>query len=120
MEPLANSIPNAATNAQSTPLQRAMIRELLSNQNPASYVKHCRAIIHMQEPPGGFAAVKAPVLILAGEEDKSAPMEGCEYIHKHLGSPSKELVVMPAVGHWHSIEAGEQVASQISRFCSSL
>ncbi|EMD00067.1 hypothetical protein BAUCODRAFT_64026 [Baudoinia panamericana UAMH 10762] len=120
MEPLANTIPTSATNAKSTPLQRAIIRELILGQDPTSYASHCDVIMKMREPPGGFKTVKVPVLILAGEEDKSAPLEGCQYIHDRLGSTSKKLTVMSGVGHWHCIEAGEQVAREIAAFCSEL
>ncbi|KAK5129494.1 hypothetical protein LTR08_003217 [Meristemomyces frigidus] len=120
MEPLANSIPTAATNANSTPLQRALIRELILGQDAAAYASHCRAIMEMREPSGGFGAVKCPALIIAGDEDKSAPLEGCEFIHTHLGSSQKELKILQGVGHWHCIEAGDRVAEAIDGFCSGL
>lgn len=120
MEPLANTIPTSATGSRSTPLQRALIRELIIGQDPKSYASHCRVIMEMKEPRGGFEAVRCPALILAGEEDKSAPLEGCEYIREHLGTSKKELKVLPGVGHWHCIEAGEAVATSIAAFCDSL
>lgn len=120
MEPLANTIPTSATAIRSTALHRAFIRELILGQDPRSYASHCKAIMDMKEPSGGFAAVRVPALILAGEEDRSAPLEGCKYIHEHLGSSKKELKVLKDVGHWHCIEAGERVADEIAAFCSSL
>ena len=120
MEPLANSIPTAATNANSTALQRALIRELIIGQDSVSYASHCRVIMEMQEPAGGFEAIKCPALVIAGDEDKSAPLEGCKYIHEHLGSSQKELKVLEGVGHWHCIEAGDRVTEAIASFCSSL
>lgn len=118
MEPLANTIPQSATNKKSTALQRALIRELLLNQDPASYASHCNVICKMREPD--LASIKMPVLILAGEEDMSAPLEGCKHLHESLGSSQKDLKVMPGVGHWHCIEAGDRVAEEIAAFCASL
>lgn len=118
MEPLANTIPQAATNAKSTALQRALIRELILGQDPKAYASHCDAIVGMKDP--GFASMKTPVLILAGDEDKSAPLEGCQYIHHHLGSQQKELKVMKGVGHWHCIERPEETGKHISAFASTL
>ncbi|EME40130.1 hypothetical protein DOTSEDRAFT_74834 [Dothistroma septosporum NZE10] len=118
MEPLANSVPQAATNARSTPLQKAFIRELIMNQDPKAYASHCEVIVNMKDP--GFELIKAPSLILAGDEDKSAPMEGCQYIQSHLGSQQKELKVLKGVGHWHCIEAPEQVAKEIAAFASKI
>lgn len=118
MEPLANTIPTAATNAKSTALQRSLIRELIIGQDPKSYASHCQVIVDAKEPD--LPSIQIPALILAGDEDKSAPMEGCEYIHQHLGSARKELKVMKGVGHWHCIEAGDSVGKEIAAFCSSL
>ena len=118
MEPSANTIPVSATNKKSTALQRSLIRELILNQEPKSYASHCNVIVNMKDP--GFESIKVPTLILAGDEDMSAPMEGCEYIHQHLGSQQKELKVMKGVGHWHCIEAGDQVGREIAAFCSRL
>ena len=120
MEPLANSIPISATGSRSIPLHRAFIRELLLSQEPKGYASHCGAILSMQEPQGGFEAVKCPAVILAGEDDKSAPLEGCQYIQTHLGASKKELKVLKGVGHWHCIEAGDEFAQEIDAFCASL
>lgn len=118
MEPLANTVPWVATSVKSTPLQRAMIRELILGQDPKSYASHCDAIVHLKDP--GFSTMTTPVLILAGDEDKSAPLEGCKYILEHLGSAQKELKVLENVGHWHCIEADERLGAEIAGFASGL
>lgn len=51
-----------------------------------------------------------------GEEDKSAPLEGVKYIHDQLASQQKELRVLKGVGHWHCIEAGDEVGKAIADF----
>lgn len=118
MEPLANTIPTSATNKKSTALQRSIIRELLLNQDAKSYASHCNVICKMQEPD--LKSINTSVLILAGDEDMSAPVVGCQYLHDNLAGQKNELKVMKGVGHWHCIEAGDQVASNIAAFCSSL
>lgn len=118
MEPLANTVPKAATGSKSTPLMWAMIRELILSQEPKSYASQCDAIVNMKDP--GFEKIQNPVLILAGEEDQSAPLEGCKYIHEHLGSQQKELKVYQGVGHWHCIEVPEQVGKDILSFAATL
>ena len=114
MEPLSNTIPTSATNAKSTALQKSLIRELIIGQDPKSYASHCQVIVDAKEPD--FRSIKVPALILAGEEDKSAPLEGCQFIHDNLGSSQKELKVMDGVGHWHCVEAGEMVGREIKAF----
>jgi pimeloyl-ACP methyl ester carboxylesterase len=118
MEPMANTIPSAAVGSRSTPLQRAFIRELLLGQDPKGYAALCRAIASAQVPD--YAAVRAPFLLIAGEEDKSASMEGCKFIFEHVGSQSKDMEVLEGVGHWHCIESPDEVGRLIAQFVGGI
>jgi len=118
MEPIADSVPTAATSSQSSALTRAFVRELILGSDPKAYASHCQAIVDAQEPD--FAAVQVPVCILAGEEDKSAPLEGCKYILEHVGTSKKELKVLDACGHWHCVEHPDRIAQELDAFCASL
>lgn len=120
MEPLADSIPSAATNANSTPLQRAMIRELLIGQDPKMYSRHCEVILGMRNDEPAWKSITAPVLILAGDQDKSAPLEGCQTIHDNLASEQKTLKVLKDVGHWHCLEDPLSVINEINAFAESI
>jgi pimeloyl-ACP methyl ester carboxylesterase len=102
MEPLANTIPDAATGSKASPLAKASIRELLLAQDPRGYVSNCRVIASAKAPD--YRNIQGPVLILAGEEDKSAPLEGCEKMFSEIGTEEKKLVTLKEVGHWHCIE----------------
>lgn len=115
---MANTIPTAAVGSRSTALQRAFIRELLLSQNPQGYAALCRAIASAQAPD--YAAVRAPFLLIAGAEDKSASMEGCRHIFDSVSSKKKTLEVLEGVGHWHCIEASEEVGVLISRFAGEV
>jgi len=101
LDELANSIPSAATGSAAGPLARAFVRELILAQDPVGYAAHCEVIRDAQLP--AYAEIRCPVLILAGEEDRSAPLEGCKAMFEELQT-EKELVVLPGVGHWHCIE----------------
>ena len=118
MEPLANTVPTAATSAQASKLTRGFIRELIMQSDPKAYASHCQAIVDSQELD--FAAIKAPALFIAGSEDKSAPLEGVKYIHEHISSSKKELKVFDGCGHWHCVETPDRVAKEIEDFCLSL
>ncbi|KAL2868035.1 alpha/beta fold hydrolase [Aspergillus lucknowensis] len=118
MEPLANTIPNQATGSEATPLARSFIRELVLGQNPKGYAALCRAIANA--PTVDYAAIKAPFLLIAGEEDKSASFEGCQRIFDNVSSANKELEVLKRVGHWHCIEAPEQVGRAIEEFVAGI
>jgi esterase/lipase len=116
MESMANTIPFGAVGSRSTPLQKAFIRELISGQDPKGYAALCRAIASAK--PADYAAVKAPFLLIAGEEDKSASMEGCQFIFDHVSSEKKSLEVLNGVGHWHCIEAADEVGELIAKFAA--
>ncbi|KAL4881161.1 Alpha/Beta hydrolase protein [Aspergillus karnatakaensis] len=118
MESLANAIPYQATGSASTPLARAFIRELVLGQNPKGYAALCQAIANA--PTVDYGLIKAPFLLIAGEEDKSASMEGCQHIYDHVSSENKKMEVLRQVGHWHCIEAPEQVGKAIVEFVEGI
>lgn len=117
MEPLANTIPIGATGSKSTPLQHAMIRTLLLSQNPEGYCSMCK-VIGGASPPD-YAAIKIPTLLIAGSEDKSAPLAGCEEIYKRTGG-KKKMEVMDGVGHWFCIEDPETTGGLIAKFAEEV
>lgn len=114
MEAMANTIPSAATGSGAQPVHSAFIRELLMGQNPEGYISNCRVIENAKPPE--YTKVVCPVLIVAGEEDKSAPLEGCQTILDELGSKSKRLEVLKSCGHWHCIEKADEVGKLIAEF----
>ncbi|GAD97789.1 alpha/beta hydrolase, putative [Paecilomyces variotii No. 5] len=118
MEGVADSIPSQATGSRASHLQKAFIRELILNQTPLGYASICRAIANAHPP--NYAGVKVPFLLIAGQEDKSAPMDGCKYIFENISSKIKRMEVLPGVGHWHCIEASDDVGRLISEFTGTL
>ncbi|KIX94882.1 uncharacterized protein Z520_09572 [Fonsecaea multimorphosa CBS 102226] len=120
MESMANTIPNGATGPGTTALQKAFIREMLLAQSPEGYCANCHAI-ELATPPE-YAKVKCPMLIIAGDQDKSAPLAGCEMIFKELGTAPerKKLEVLKGVGHWHCVEAPDEVGRFVRQFVEQL
>ena len=120
MEAMANTIPNAATGPNTTALQKAFIREMLLAQKPEGYIANCKAI-QFSEPPE-YAKVKCPIMIIAGDVDKSAPLSGCQHIFNSLGTDAskKRLEVLEGIGHWHCVEAGDNVGGLVQEFCDGL
>ncbi|KAF1945760.1 alpha/beta-hydrolase [Clathrospora elynae] len=114
MQPMADSIPQAAVGKKASPLAKAFIRELLLGQDPAGYVSNCRVIVNAKKP--NYSKISIPVLILAGDEDKSAPLEGCKKMFEEIGTSEKKLEIMQGVGHWHCLEAFDEVVRLIQAF----
>lgn len=65
-----------------------------------------------------YNCIEVPLLILAGEEDKTAPLEACREIFNAYSTTAqqKKLTVLPGVGHWHCVEGPEVVAQHIVDF----
>ncbi|KAL2060944.1 hypothetical protein VTL71DRAFT_8996 [Oculimacula yallundae] len=120
LEPLANTIPTGATGTKSTALHHAFIRSLILGTSPDGYISLCNAIANAKRP--GYIKVQVPLLILAGEDDKTAPLESAKVIASEYGTEDgkKEVKVLKRVGHWHCVEASEEVAKFVGEFLTSL
>ena len=117
MEPLANTIPTGATGSRSTSLHHAMIRSLLLSQKPEGYCSMCNVVA--KATPPDYGAIEIPTLLIAGDEDKSAPLAGCEEIFKRTGG-KKRMEIEKAVGHWFCIEDPEATAKLVADFADEL
>ncbi|KAI9896913.1 hypothetical protein N3K66_007935 [Trichothecium roseum] len=119
LEQMADTVPTAATGTLSTPLHHAFIRSLILSQTVAGYVSLCRTIADAEPPP--YDMIEAPLLIVAGSDDKTSPLSGCESISERWnGAHEKRLVILDGVGHWHCIEAPDRVAIKILEFADAL
>ncbi|CAL3965557.1 unnamed protein product, partial [Diplocarpon coronariae] len=116
LEPLANTIPSSATGSRSTPLQQAFIRSLILGTSPGGYISLCNVIAKAARPK--YESTDVPVLILAGEDDKTAPLDSSHAIASSYGTGSgeKSVQVLKGVGHWHCVEAADEVATAVDEF----
>ena len=80
MEALADTIPNAATGSSATQVHRSFVRTLVMAQDPQGYASLCKVIADATAPE--YSSVMCPVLIIAGAEDKTAPLQSSELILK--------------------------------------
>ena len=72
MEPLADTIPTAATGSKSNSVHHAFIRALLLSQTPDGYASLCSAIVAAKRPD--YARIESRVLFIAGSDDKTATL----------------------------------------------
>ena len=78
----------------------------------------CKVVGNARVPD--YGAIQIPTLIIAGEEDKSAPLAGCKTIHERIGSSKKQIKIVEKMGHWHCIEAPDIMVEYISKFVKEL
>ncbi|KAJ4416149.1 hypothetical protein N0V82_006909 [Gnomoniopsis sp. IMI 355080] len=114
MDAMADTIPFSAPGQGASPLVRAFIKELLLGQSSPGYLSHCRVICNAKPPK--YEDIEAPLLIIAGEEDKSADLGLCERMFQETGTKDKKMEVLKGVGHWHCLEAPDMVAEKILGF----
>ena len=109
-------MPVTATGASATPLHHSFVRNLILRTSSEGYASLCNAIATAEKP--NYAAITVPLLIIAGSDDETAPMAGCQSILDSYSTEqqNKKIVVLSGVGHWHCIEAGELVAENIKTF----
>jgi len=128
LEVLADYIPSAATGTKATSLHQAFIRSLILGTSQDGYIALCSLIAKAKKPD--YGAIKIPLLVLAGEDDKTSPLAGCEGILRDYGTSGEEgevggredkrLIVVKGVGHWHCVEDAEGVGRHLRGFLESV
>lgn len=113
---MAEDTPKSATGSKATPLAKAFIRELILTQTPAGYISLCYVIVNASSP--AYRKIESPTLIIAGREDEMAPVDKCKSIKSKIGAKT-EMKIVDGIGHWHALEAPEQVTEAITKFLTS-
>lgn len=114
MGPMAETIPFGAPGQGASPLVRAFIRELLLAQSAPGYLSHCRVICNATRPE--YENIRVPLLVVAGEEDKSADLGMCKKMVEEAGAQEKSIQVLKGIGHWHCLEAPDMVSETVLHF----
>jgi len=112
---LIEMVPSSAVGRNANDDHKRKIASLIVQSSPEGYIANCHVIADAAKAVPNYSLVKQPALLIAGEDDKTAPYEGCvQVIEKSLGGQvtTEELV---GVGHWHCVEAPEAVAVLIAK-----
>ncbi|KAM6505388.1 hypothetical protein FSOLCH5_014608 [Fusarium solani] len=117
---MAKTIPFAATGSKANLTHKAFIRTPLLSQKTDGYIALCNAIAKAERP--SYSDAHSPLLIIAGEEGKTSPVADSEMMLASWGcdNAAKNIRILPAVGHWHCIEAADEVGSALEEFVSKL
>ena len=118
MHEIALALVNAALSSdtrQRLPLAVAFVRESLMRQDGEAYARNCEALADAQ--PAAVEQIKAPVLLVTGEEDGVAPPQAVRAMAEKLyGAPSTRVVVLPRCGHWTPIERPDECQRELRDF----
>ncbi|KAI0110760.1 Alpha/Beta hydrolase protein [Nemania sp. FL0031] len=80
----------------------ALAREMLTRQNPEGYALAVEALKKSMVPK--LKCIGAPTKVVTGEKDKVSTVETGRFFIDNIGKHA-EQIILPGVGHWHTLEA---------------
>jgi len=81
------------------------VRTMIRATKPAGYSGCCHAIAAL-DLTDKIAAIKAPTLIVVGEEDQGTPVAASRTIHERIGG--SQLVIIKSAAHLSNVEQPEE------------
>jgi 3-oxoadipate enol-lactonase len=90
----------------------AFVRELLTRQSDEGYARSCEAMA--AAVAADAAAIKAPVLLVAGRDDAISPPANSEALAADLANA--RVQVLEQCGHWHPIEQPAALNAALREF----
>ncbi|MDZ4798474.1 MAG: alpha/beta hydrolase [Bryobacteraceae bacterium] len=102
---------SAATKA-AKPETAAFIRELLTRQDPEGYALTCEALAAAVAAP--VEQLTCPSLLITGSEDGTSPAPSVRALAMRIAG--SKLVIIPACGHWATLEAPSAVNDALLNF----
>lgn len=99
--------------AAEEPTVVARIRQDIVDTDDHSYAQLCRGLA-VHDMRDDLPALTVPLLVIAGQEDASNPLERVRLVAGQ--APQARLVVVPGVAHQVPVAAPEMVADEIRRF----
>ena len=94
---------------------KAFVVASLLAASPTGYAQSCRALASAEDP--SYQSIKAPTLIIAASEDKTAPDATTEKLANRIVGARR--VVVQDVGHWLLVEDVEEVAEEFRQFLTT-
>lgn len=107
------------TSERSKPDVVKFIRDTVSKVDPRSVQWAIRSVVaYRTDHHAQLRAIKCPVLVLAGEEDRTFPVPETKAMADAI--PGGQFVVLPKIGHLAALEAPEVVNGVIDQFLAGI
>ena len=93
------------------------VRAMIRSTNPAGYIGCCQAIsgLNLTDRIG---AIKAPTLIIVGEEDQGTPVAASRVMNEQI--KGSQLVVLKSAAHLSNMEQPEAFTLALTGFLSKI
>jgi len=102
--------------------ERAQLRhewkEHMVSNHRIGITRALSGVINRQEVTAQLGQIKAPTLIIVGDQDTALPLDESEVMH--VGIPNSRLVIIQGAGHTSTVEEPEAVTAAMTDFLSSL
>lgn len=101
-----------------SPLALACVRDTLMRSDPDGYARTCEALADAD--PAAVDTIRAPVLLVTGDEDAVAPPQTMRDLASRLGQAAQvRQVVLPRCGHWTPLERPEACSREWREFITA-
>jgi 3-oxoadipate enol-lactonase len=98
--------------------ERDEMRRRLFANNRAGIFRATNGVITRNAVYDEIAAIRAPTLVIVGEEDVATPLEKARRIHERIAS--SRLVIVPGAGHSSTMEEPAAVTAAIEEFLAGV
>ena len=92
--------PNISRTANSGPEGERAVREMYAALDPVGYAHSTLATVHPEFDPNLLSAIRAPTLVLSGDEDPA--LEACKLIHSKIAG--SQMKIIPNAGHLSNLD----------------
>ena len=108
--------PNISQTAALSEEHENRIRQMYQALNPVGYAHSTRMILNAVFDASLLEGIKAPTLVLAGQEDGALP--ACRFIHEKI--KDSQLVVIPGAGHLSNLDQPEAFNHAVLEYLASI
>ena len=115
MSAVANTVATAGTSTtvqSQKPLVKGYVLSSLLATPAEGYAQACIALATAIDPD--YSKIEAPTMIVAGEEDKTAPKATIDFLRERI--KGSHVVTCQKVGHWIMLEDDQAVAVSLKEF----
>ncbi|KAH8598051.1 Alpha/Beta hydrolase protein [Bisporella sp. PMI_857] len=99
----------------SSDLVRTIVRQMISSQDGEGYAVTCEAICGPSHIDPDYSAIKCPVLLIAGDQDKISPLSRSQELKELIGG-GQSKVEHVHTGHQHVLEDTKAVVKAMVSF----
>lgn len=113
MPAVADTVATAGTSPSiKRPIVKGYVLSSLLATPPEGYAQACVALATAKDPD--YSKITAPTMIIAGDEDKTAPRATIDFLAERIGGSSVQTCQQ--TGHWIMLESAQTVAELLQHF----